>query len=266
MTVKPNATTAQVSAISYVVGVVQGAGMNREAIENILTLKNSMQAAIDSGEIKSREQLMEVAACHGLIGTRNGIDYAGFKCENGKRLRVRFNFNDLPPKEHRAKGPRPRKVTTGFWIYALTAHSDDGERKACYVGQAADLRKRFRDHLHRQREGRGSFALFQWAAREQVDVKAVVLTWAAGTQSNATYFEGYWLQRALAASFDAPDVQNWGNLPKPTSLPGQPTYWPAVAAQANSISLIEVVMQKIIPKPLYLEAESLEPLQILSPT
>lgn len=228
--------------------------MDREAIEHVLTLKCSMQAAIDSGEIKSREQLMGVAASHGLTVTRNGSDYAGFQCESGKRLRVRFQFNDISPKKPREQGSKLRKVTAGFWIYALIAHSSDGERKACYVGQAADTRKRFREHFHRQREGRGSYGLFRWAEHEQVDVRAVLITWAAGTQSNATYFEGYWLQRAQNAGYETPDVHNWGRLPRPESLPGQPLLWPMAMVQTNSISLIDVVMQDLTPQILYSEA------------
>lgn len=225
--------------------------MNREAIERAFELKSALQAAIDSGEIKNREQLMALAAHHELTVTRNSRDYAGFQCKSGRRLRVHFDFNDRPPEEPRIKGPKPRKVTAGFWIYALVAHSNDGDRKACYIGQAADLRKRFREHLNRQREGCGSYALFQWAAREKVDVRAAVLTWAAGSQSNATHYEGYWLQRAQNADFEAPDVHNWGRLPRPHSLPDQPIHWPTESVQSNSISLIEVVTQKLIPQVLY---------------
>ncbi|MEZ1437774.1 hypothetical protein QVM41_16000, partial [Pseudomonas shirazica] len=91
--------------------------MQREAIEQALALKSSMQAAIDTGEIENRQQLMELAASHNLAVTRNGIDYAGFMCASGKRFRVHFNFNDRPVKEKRVKGERKRKITTGFWIY-----------------------------------------------------------------------------------------------------------------------------------------------------
>lgn len=150
---------------------------------------------------------------------------------------------------------KARNPTTGFWIYALIAQSKDGSRKACYVGQAARMAKRFREHFNQKREGHGSYALFRWAAHEQVEVQAVVLTWAEGTQSNATYFEGYWLQRALKAGFQAPDVHNWGNLPRPESLPGQPTIWPTELVQARAIPLVEVVMQRLTPKTLYLGAE-----------
>lgn len=133
--------------------------MNREAIKGALALKSSLQAAIDSGEIKNRDHLMEIAASHGLTVTRNGIDYAGFQCESGQRLRVRLQFNDRPPKVPRVKGPKPPKIKDGFWIYALIAYSKDGKRKACYVGQAANPPKRFREHFRSQREGRGSYAL-----------------------------------------------------------------------------------------------------------
>ncbi|MDU9401019.1 GIY-YIG nuclease family protein [Pseudomonas sp. zfem004] len=155
----------------------------------------------------------------------------------------------MPKARRKARNP-----TTGFWIYALIAHSKDGRRKACYVGQAARLAKRFREHFNEKREGHCSYALLRWAEHEQVDVQAVVLTWAEGTQSNATYFEGYWLQRALNAGFQAPDVHNWGNLPRPDSLPGQPKLWPTELVQSRSLSLVEVVMQRITPKALYLDA------------
>ncbi|MBK5003489.1 GIY-YIG nuclease family protein [Pseudomonas sp. S32] len=227
--------------------------MNREAIEQAYELKRFIQAAIDAGTIQNREQLMTVATRHGLSVTRNGDDYAGFKLESGKRLRVHFQFNDRPPKAPRAKGRRERKVTTGYWIYALVAQSKDGTRKACYVGQAADLRKRFFEHLHRQREGCCSYALFRWAAREQVDIQATVLTRAEGTQSNATHYEGYWLQRAQNAGYETPDDDKWGRLPRPECLPGQPLHWPAAQVQAHAISLIEVVMHKLTPRVLYRE-------------
>ncbi|PMV17582.1 MULTISPECIES: GIY-YIG nuclease family protein [unclassified Pseudomonas] len=225
--------------------------MNREAIEHALATKKSMQAALDSGEIKSREHLMEVAISYGLTVTRNGNDYAGFQCESGKRLRVHFQFNDRPPKVSRAPGPKLRRITTGYWIYALIAQSEDGDRRACYVGQAANPRRRFREHSNRQREGRGSYALFRWAELHQTEVHAVLLTWAAGTQSNATYYEGYWLQRAQNAGYETPDVQNWGRLPQPESLPGQPLQWPMDMVKTHSISLTKVVTHNITPHVLY---------------
>ncbi|MFK3640466.1 GIY-YIG nuclease family protein [Pseudomonas protegens] len=267
--------------------------MNRAAIEEMMVLREMMQSALDAGVISDRSQLLVVAAQHGLTVTRNGSGYAGFMTKSEKRFRVRFDFNDYVPKKPRADRARPvepieqqdytpalsssdsksqealapvvqpserkkkkrepRNPTTGFWIYALTAHSGDGKRKACYVGQAARMAKRFGEHYRQKREGRGSYSLFRWAEHEQVEVQAVVLTWAEGTQSNATYFEGYWLQRALGAGFEAPDVHNWGKLPRPRSLPGQPEHWPTELVHARSISLVEVVMQRLTPKVLFLD-------------
>ena len=266
--------------------------MNRAAIEEMTVLREMMQSALDAGVISDRCQLLAIAAQHGLTVTRNGSGYAGFLTKSEKRFRVRFDFNDYAPKKPRAarsspvesieqqdctpvlstpesepqealasvaqpserkKKERGRNPTTGFWIYALTAHSGDGKRKACYVGQAARMAKRFGEHYRQKREGRGSYSLFRWAEHEQVEVQAVVLTWAEGTQSNATYFEGYWLQRALSAGFEAPDAHNWGKLPRPSSMPGQPENWPTELVHARSISLVEVVMQRLTPEVLFLD-------------
>lgn len=276
--------------------------MDRAAIEEMTVLREMMQSALDAGVIKDRSQLLEVAAQYELTVTRNGPGYAGFMTKNDKRFRVRFEFNDYVPKKPRVvrnralepgeqqecppaisppevtpqefripvarprermnKRTKPRNPTTGFWIYALTAYSKDGKRKACYVGQAARMAKRFGEHYRQKREGHGSYSLFRWAEHEQVEVQAVVLTWAEGTQSNATYFEGYWLQKALGAGFEAPDVHNWGKLPRPDSLPGQPKQWPTELVLARSISLVEVVMQKLTPKVLFLEAAPAEMVQL----
>lgn len=211
----------------------------------VAELKSSMQAAINSGGIGDRQQLLAKAASLGLTVTRNGRDYAGFLCPNGKRLRVHFEFNDRPPPSHRA--PKPSKNDIGYWIYALLATSADRKRTACYVGQAANLTMRFREHQRRQREGRCSYALFQWAECEGVAIQAVVLTWAAGDQSNATSYEGYWLQLALKAGLEAPDVHKWGRLPKPGTLAGQPAHWPVEKVRIGSLVLGDVVDHGLMP-------------------
>lgn len=102
--------------------------MDREAIEHARRLKSAMQAAIDAGLIRTRQRLLAVAASNDLSVTRNGRDYADFLCKSGKRLRVRFGFKDRP-------SPNPEKnsrrtETADYWIYSLTAQSDDGIRKA----------------------------------------------------------------------------------------------------------------------------------------
>ncbi|EKN6008500.1 GIY-YIG nuclease family protein [Yersinia enterocolitica] len=129
--------------------------------------------------------------------------------------------------------------TDGYWIYALMAHSNDNQRKACYIGQTCNIKRRFREHL-RHRIGRGSSPLFEWAAYEGVEVNAIVLAWVDGDQSRASHFEGYWLRLAVEAGFDTPNVHNWGRLPQPSVLAGQPARWPIVEILAASLPLIEL--------------------------
>ena len=139
----------------------------------------------------------------------------------------------------------------GYWIYALTAHSHDGERKACYIGQTVNLKRRFREHLRRNRPGRSSYALFEWADQEQVEVRATVLTWVDGDQSYASRLEGYWLKLAVEAGYAAPDEHNWGRLPQPSSPAGQPTHWPASEVLAAAQPLRELVERGITPVELF---------------
>ena len=127
--------------------------------------KVSLQDAIDSGQIVSIGQLLERATAEKLEVTRNGRDYLGLRGSDGRRFRVHFGFaNDS--RTHRPTStppqPEPKAVcnvrrSEGYWIYALTAHSPDGKRKACYIGQTVNLKRRFREHLRRNRPGHASF-------------------------------------------------------------------------------------------------------------
>lgn len=227
-----------------------------EAVE----AKASLQAAIDSCQIASIRQLLDRVAADKLEVTRNGRDYLGLRGNDGRRFRVHFCFvNDsraqrpalplLPPP--RAKPVPDVRRTGGYWIYALTAHSRDGERKACYIGQTVNLKRRFREHLRRNRPGHASFALFQWAAHEQAEVRATVLSWVDGDQSYASRFEGYWLKLAVEAGFVAPDAHNWGRLPQPSNPVGQPPHWPTSEVLAASIPLSELVEHGLTPVELF---------------
>lgn len=229
--------------------------MDREAIGHARALKRTLQAAIDSGEITSKEHLLSRAAGHGLIVTRNGKDYAGFRCESGKRLRVHFNFGDHPPRK--PKELKPRKPSLGgTWIYALTAHSNDGSRKACYVGQSVNPRKRFKDHFACRRAGYSSSALAEWAAAENTEIRATVLSWVAGDQRIRTRFEGYWIRLAIMAGFETPDVHRWGNLPSTENPVGQPDTWPTHQIVAASIPLALAAKEKLSIRPLFSNREA----------
>lgn len=221
--------------------------------------KASLQEAIDSGQIVSIGQLLERATADKLEVTRNGRDYLGLRGSDGRRFRVHFGFAN----DSRMHGPistppqtEPKTVcnvcrSEGYWIYALTAHSQDGKRKACYIGQTVNLKRRFREHLRRNRPGHASFALFEWAAHEQAEVRATVLSWVDGDQSYASRFEGYWLKLAVEAGFVAPDAHNWGRLPQPSNPVGQPPRWPASEVLAASIPLPELVEHGLTPVELF---------------
>ncbi|WP_374590618.1 GIY-YIG nuclease family protein [Aquabacterium sp.] len=227
-----------------------------EAVE----AKASLQAAIDSCQIASMRQLLDRVAADKLEVTRNGRDYLGLRGNDGRRFRVHFSFVNesrtqkpaLPaPPLPESKAVCDVRRTGGYWIYALTARSSDGERKACYIGQTVNLKRRFREHLRRHRPGHASSALTEWAAREQVEVRATVLTWVDGDQSYASRFEGYWLKLAVEAGYAAPDAHNWGRLPLPSVPVGQPSQWPTSEILAASLPLPELVERGLTPVELF---------------
>ncbi|WP_323773624.1 GIY-YIG nuclease family protein [Alcanivorax sp.] len=194
-------------------------------------IKAELQAALDSGEIQSRKELFERAESYKLTITRGkGQDYASFRGQDGKHIKVRFNFDDELP--HPPKRPARRRKTAEvdghehYWVYALIAYS--GSEKACYIGQTIDIQRRLYEHLTKRRPGRGSYHLFEWAEKAQVEVQAAILTSTAGTHKEATELEGYWLLLATKAGFITPGSENWGQLPRPTTLAGQPNQWPSL--------------------------------------
>lgn len=220
-----------------------------------MTIKATLQADINSGRINTKRNLLERAASLGLTVTRNGRDYVGLLGPDGKRFRIRFWFeSDSLPTKMECPTVADADIAIrsyGCWIYALTAHSWDGERKACYIGQTVNLKRRFREHLRRNRPGHASFALFEWAARERAEVRAAVLSFVEGDQSYAAKFEGYWLKLAVEAHFEAPDAHNWGRLPQPENPVGQPSHWPASEVFAASLPLPELVEHGITPVELF---------------
>ncbi|WP_123583400.1 GIY-YIG nuclease family protein [Pseudomonas brassicacearum] len=234
--------------------------MDISKIESARSLKASLQAAVATGELENKQQLLDRARDLGLTVTRNGADYVGLLCDSGQRFRIRFELpstcpvlaNEVETKAYAVARP------SGYWIYSLIAHSRDGARKACYVGQTVNLKRRFREHLRRHRPGRCSSALIEWAAREQVEIRATVLSLVEGSQSYATQFEGYWLRLAIEAGFEAPDSHNWGRLPQPLDPVGQPNCWPTDQVLTASFSLVDLVEQEIIPIELYVASTSSE--------
>lgn len=224
--------------------------MDREAIAHARLLKTTLQTSVDSGQITSKDQLLSVATEHRLTVTRAGKDYFGFCSESGKRIRIYFSFWSKSPRKPKERKSR-KSMLGGTWIYTLTAQSQDGMRRACYVGQTVNLRKRFKDHYMRPRPGRSSHALVEWAAFEKVDIRVTVLSWIAGDQSIRLRFEGYWISLATQAGFETPDVHRWGNLPIPDDPVGQPKTWPHKEIAAASIPLSIAAKEKVDFHPLF---------------
>lgn len=220
-----------------------------------MSIKALLQTAISSGQIDTKQKLLERAIALGLAVTRNGRNYVGLLAPDGKRFRIRFEFADdvqLPsPERGRASTSAFAIRSCGYWIYSLTAYSGDDSRKACYIGQAVNLRRRFREHLNRRYPNRASFELFEWAAREQVEVRATVLFWADCNQSQASYFEGYWLRLAVEAGFETPGAYRWGRLPYLDDSTGLPNRWPTTEVFAVSRSLSELVQGGVLPGSLF---------------
>ncbi|MBU3625869.1 GIY-YIG nuclease family protein [Polynucleobacter sp. JS-Safj-400b-B2] len=226
-----------------------------EWVTVIKSKKISLQSAIDTGQILSRRQLLERVASEGLEVTRNGSNYLGLRDSDGHRFRVRFAFADDAGLQNSASQPNSGfelipnvSEARRYWIYALMAYSNDGLRKACYIGQTVNLKRRFREHLRRRHQsGRSSFALFEWATHEGVEVFATILTEIVVSQSQALQYEGYWVKLALEAGFVTPDIDLWGCLPRPSRLSGQPDSWPNLEISATSLPLHECVEEGLSP-------------------
>lgn len=220
--------------------------------------RQALYQAISSGQITTKQELLNHARALGLTVTRNGRDYIGLLGADGKRFRVRFQLTE-DSKGANFAIPMGASASTGeaigpraYWIYVLLAHTSDGRRKACYVGQTVNLKRRFREHLHRNVPGRTSFSLFEWATSEGVEVRVAVVSSMKGNQAQATAAESHWLSLAVSAGYETPDVQRWGRRPQAYDPVGRPHCWPEDDVLAASCKLTDVVEERSpVPKALF---------------
>ncbi len=218
-------------------------------------MKKLIQGKIDSGEISNYSELSELVESLNLEITRNGPNYLGLKPETGKRFRVRFSF----PNPTRKGSPIKLRIQdsksdtkfcrseTGCWIYALLAYNKSRTKKACYIGQTVNLRRRFREHYKNSRIGRGSYYLFEWAKLEGAEVRGAVLSWTNEDQRTSTQMEGHWLQLAIRSGFEAPGLENWGQLPSELSQKWGPETWQEKEIDSLSMPLFEIVDSGSLP-------------------
>ncbi|WP_413460640.1 GIY-YIG nuclease family protein [Herbaspirillum huttiense] len=225
-------------------------------------IRTKLQAEIDSGQLATKQQLLDRVVQLGLVVTRNGREYLGLLAPDGKRFRVRFAFgSNVPPHDSRSthvhgRPPAmPDALGIGFstyWIYAIIAHSPRSVRKACYIGQTVNPKRRFREHLRRRDLGKASSALFDWAAGEGAEIRvAVLLRIDRASQQEASRQEGQWLKLAAASGYETPRSESWGRRPSLDEMPGQPTEWPILEITNASRPLSEVVAQDRLPPALY---------------
>lgn len=228
--------------------------------------KYVLQSKLDSGEIRSFAELKEYVQSHGWTVARNSETYISVDIA-GQRARFHFSFTNESyfsgRQERKAKkeaertkarnekdAARMARQADGYWIYALLACSNNG--KAVYIGQTTNYIKRFGSHLARNKHGRGSTGLFEWADSQGVTVKTVLLDFVQKgldgehQSSLATTTEGLWLQRALAAGYIAPLIEHWGRLPKISGVDN--SKWPELEIQTVSLPVLEVKTKDLPPE------------------
>lgn len=220
--------------------------------------RQALYQAINSGQITTKQELLNHALALGLTVTRNGRDYVGLLGADGRRFRIRFQLTE---DTRSANFAIPRGASESnweaifpgaYWIYILLAHARDGRSKACYVGQTVNLKRRLREHLTRKVPGRTSFSLFEWATSAGVEVRVAVVSSMKGNQAQATAAESHWLSLAVSAGYETPDVQRWGRRPQAYDPVGSPHCWPEDDVLAASCKLTDVVEERIpVPKALF---------------
>lgn len=236
---------------------------------NDTSLSSVLQHAIDTGRIADMHQLLDVVRQHGLEITRNGRDYLGLLPPGGRRFRVHFAFDnhtrvsrtipDATSELHTDDGgvpmaaKRDRITAERHWIYALTAWSPGGAKRACYVGQTRNIPRRIRQHIkYRDESGeRVSGPFFVWASKASAQTRVTVLTELAGDCALAAQLEGYWLKLAQNAGYETPGSEHWGQLPRPLIMAGQPVRWPWERVVLQARILEEVAALKAAPEALF---------------
>lgn len=215
-------------------------------------LKTVLQQAIDTGEIADIRQLLDRVRMHRLEITRNGRDYLGLRGDDGKRFRVHFSFENHTRAPRRSRcavaevGSAAPTPLLPIWVYALTAFSQDGSKRACYIGKTVNLPRRMREHImvRNGERDRGSYELFEWARAEKVEVRVTVLSVMVLGWRHSFELEGYWLKLAQQA----------GAL----ELAGQPGTWPWERVVLSVLTLEHVAEGNSPPTALYNYSETIE--------
>jgi hypothetical protein len=211
------------------------------------TLGTAIQRLIDDGAINSMEQLLASVSEHKLEIVRNGRDYLGLRTAERKTFRIRFTFENPTRARLTDAGENDRNA---IWIYALLSSSSDGSRKACYVGQTVNIKGRMRGHL-RGRSNHTSSDLFHWDSKQQASIQVAILSRTDAGASIATQLEGYWLRLATEFGYEAPAVERWGCLPRPSIWPGLPSTWDDDKITSASVQIEYAAQGGISSSPIF---------------
>jgi hypothetical protein len=208
-----------------------------------------LQRAVEAGEISTIEQLLAQVAERRLDVVRSVGGCITLKAGR-KTFRVWHNFAGW---SQIAQSPVLPTVNQRIWVYALTAFSCDGARRACYIGKTVDVPRRMREHikLRHGQQMRASSELFAWARVERAEVRVTVLAVMDIDWFQSPHLEGYWLKLAQEAGYETPGSDRWGRLPKPVQLAGQPCSWPWERVALAALALEDVAERGSAPAALH---------------
>lgn len=191
----------------------------------VLVQKRELQDRLDRRAIANLAELLEDVRQAGLQITRLGRHYIGLRRHDGARFRLKFDFgisgsarakSVTIEQSHADRYRAPLGSKERYYaIYALLAYGSSSQTRACYIGQSVNMMRRLREHLARNRGRRGSCELFEWAAKEELQVLCIVLMVGQSSQAAALSCEREWLLRALCAGFEAPGAERWAKTAAP---------------------------------------------------
>jgi hypothetical protein len=132
-----------------------------------------------------------------------------------------------------------------FWIYGLFAFSKFSDKKACYIGQTVNLKRRLKEHHKNKRFGKGSHSLHSWADEEGTNLKCIILSKIIGNQQEASILENYWFGLAKLIGFETPNSEFWANSKKSQGYIGDFQVWPESLINSRLEDLSMVVDQGV---------------------
>ena len=152
---------------------------------------------VESGQVTSQAELIELIKAQGWLITRSGTSYVTVAHPSGGRFRFRYVFGDEESETV---------------VYALIAIGKT--QRACYVGSTSDFYNRMCQHAKLEGKKRFTYQhtsteFFHWAASDGAEVQALELERLAG-RAMLIPREAAWTKAAQHAGWHLPGVERWG--------------------------------------------------------